>query len=212
MPRPHPVHPIFIGRDLGPGGFELVSKAYRPVAYRNQWRGPIAHAARKARRRAHEWLPDLLGAGVKRCEHLASLRIGDCKDRCRAIGRSQGAEGRDAAQPEAARLGQSARRRDADSKPGERARTDADRDPAHGIPAARLREDLLDGREQLTRVAGPPRRIGLEKALAQDVRPSGERNAQMRRGGVETKYVIHALERTVKRADKTGDEWSHPSY
>ena len=100
MPRSHPVRPIFIGRDLGPGGFELATEAYRAVTDRNRRGSRAAHPIGKVAGRSDGRLPDLILVLVKRREHLVALGIDHGEYRRSRLGaRRERAQRRDAASP-----------------------------------------------------------------------------------------------------------------
>jgi len=85
VPRSHPVRPIFIGRDLGPGGFELATKAYCAIADRN-WSGARApDAFGEIAGRPHGCLPHLIPTLIKRREHLVALGIDHGEYRLRRL-------------------------------------------------------------------------------------------------------------------------------
>ena len=101
MPRSHPVRPVFVGRDLGPGGFELATKAYCAVTHRKQRLGHAADPLGKVARRPHRRLPDLFLALVERREHLASLGVEHGQDRRAPAG--PGGQAREATRRRSAR-------------------------------------------------------------------------------------------------------------
>jgi hypothetical protein len=199
------VRPILIGRDHRPGGFELATKAYCAIADRKRRLSHAAETFRQVARCSYSRVPDLVFALIERREHFVSLGVDH-----REYGRRRGGpgskrtQGRDTRDSQAARLREAPGGRDPDSKAGERARTQADRDPVDRVPAPGVAYDFLDHPKQLSRVARAPGWIGFHSSLAGNMAPCGESNAQMRRGGVEAQNPLHELERTVTKASEQG--------
>ena len=81
MPRSHPMHPVVVGRNPCPGGFNLAPKAYRPVTNRNRVPASLPHLLTEAFRRQDDGWPELARSLVEGREHLAPLGIQDRQDR-----------------------------------------------------------------------------------------------------------------------------------
>ncbi len=80
MPRPQLMRPVFVGRDLGPGGFKLAPEAYCAIAYRERWRAHAVDALSQCARRPNRLLPHLFAALVEAGEHLTPLGIDHRQD------------------------------------------------------------------------------------------------------------------------------------
>jgi hypothetical protein len=194
MPRPHPVHPVFVGRDLRPGGFQLVPEAYCSVADGKHRPRLLANPVGKVRGRADERLPNLLRAVIQGGERLRALGVQDREHRVApfASGRER-PQRRDAAQRQVTGLGEPACGRDADPKPGERAGPNAHGNPADAVPSTCFREHSLDRNQQLARVAWPTRRIGILGSLGKHLSPHRDGNAEEGRGSIDSEDSVHGL-------------------
>ena len=202
MPRSHPMHPVVVGRNPCPGGFNLAPEAYRPVADRNRLPRPLPHLLSEALRLQDDGRPDLTRSLVKGRENLAPLRVHDRQNRDRGVASGrEGAQRRDSAEADLARLRKAACRGDADPQPGESAGTRSHGDPADGCPSACIRKRLLHRGQQIARVPRPPGLVGPDRPLGQDFAPRRHGDAELRRRRVDSENVVHEGERTVSAVD-----------
>lgn len=193
MPRGDPVHGVGVIRDLDVPNRQLLAKSYRPRSTAQQRLGRLGQP-----------LGELLGAAqlrppaalarrrVERRADLTAARVLDDEALALAGGlseaASQGIEGADAADRQAAAQRQAAGGGDADPQAGEGAGTDPDRDPLDPLPAAGGGSGPLDLLEQRRRVQRVALRREPDQPLVEDLAVARGAGGGVAGSGVEADY------------------------
>jgi hypothetical protein len=151
--RGDPVHGVVVVRHLGSAILQLIAKSYRPRSSRQRSVGQLGEALAELRRGADPWAPEALpGSGVGGGEGLApaSVEDGEAGAPGGRLGEAVGEriERADPCQRQPGAGAEGTGAGDADPQAGERAWTDADRDPLNRAPAARRLGRPLDLLEQ----------------------------------------------------------------
>jgi hypothetical protein len=176
--------------NLDPSTRQLHAKAYRPRAGGPRAPGELFDSLAKLLRGEDERLPKAFASGgIKSGKDLTTARVEDRQGFAVAYFGQRSTEGIQGAHPDrgdSGAGGQPTRGREADADADERARTAADRESAHRVPATAGLNSPLDLGQQGSRVTRATFGREPEQLLVQDLAAARRADGRIRGRRVET--------------------------